>query len=66
MSCVYMSPSTNNKGDIRTFWNDDLHLILKQGSKVKFNTWKRFPGHDFLQVELFLHSELMGAMVKAI
>ena len=24
------------------------HLALMQGSKVKFNIWKRFPGHDFL------------------
>ena len=30
------------------------HLTLKQGSKVKFNTWERFPGHDFLHLYDFL------------
>ena len=27
-------------------------LTLKQGSKVKFNTWEKFPEHDFLLVVL--------------
>ena len=41
---------TNNKGDIGHYRYEEPHLTLKEGSKVKSETSKRFGAHDFLKV----------------
>ena len=46
----------SNKRDINTVNFGYPHLTLKQGPKVKSDHIKRFPAHDFLQVDLTLQT----------
>ena len=43
-----------NKRDISTVNSGYPHLTLKEGPKVKSDHIKRFPAHDFLEVDLVL------------